>query len=97
MDIELTEKARIALDHLPRDERMRVDRLLSLLPGFPTNPALSSRVRKLEAIGGAHLFVGKAGRTYRLVFRQEKTKLIILEIAPHDRLNVYRGFRGGIN
>ena len=95
MQVELTKKASIALEHLPPPDRQRVGRALELLEGFPNSVTLRGKYHKLGSTHEPNLYVARAGEKFRAIFRKEGAKLVVLDILPHDRLNLFFKAFGG--
>jgi mRNA-degrading endonuclease RelE of RelBE toxin-antitoxin system len=96
MDIELTKRAQIALEHLPAPEKKRVQRLLDALIGFPLDTGLHRIVNKFQPSHDPDLFIGKAGLNYRVIFRQKDDLISVLEIIHASRLeSIFGRLQGG--
>lgn len=96
MQIELTQRAQIALDHLPPPEQKRVQELMVLLADFPNSPALKGNYHELTSALVPHTYIARAGVDYRVLFRHFGNTITILEIAHHNRLDsFFRSLRGG--
>jgi len=96
MKIELTQRAQIALDHLPPPEAKRVQKLLVLLVDFPNSPDLKGKCNKLKSALIPQTYVVRAGVHYRVLFRQSGNTITILEITHRSRLeSFYHSLQGG--
>ena len=95
MNITITERAHIALEHLPPPEKKRAMRFLAQLEGFPNSEVLRGEIYKAPSIDGKTIFIGKLGLAYRLLFRQVDQEIVIFEIVHHDRLKRFLGWNDG--
>ena len=96
MRVELTQRAQIALDHLPQSEQKQVQKLIALFPDFPDSPALRGKCHKLNSLLTPNTYIAKVGMKYRAILRLDGETLTILEIAHHDRLDsLVRILQGG--
>lgn len=96
MEIELTQRAQIALDHLPPSDQKKVHRLILSLVNFPVDNNLHRVVSKIQFAPDSNTFMGKAGLVYRVIFRPEGDTIKVLEIVHHSRLeSFFRNLRGG--
>jgi hypothetical protein len=94
MNVELTDRAKIALDHLQPLDKKGAERMILQLSDFPNGLTLRGKVHKATPING-DVFIARASQRFRIVFREEQQMLLILDIVHHDRLqNLFNLERG---
>lgn len=95
MHIEFTRNAQISLDHLPEREQKRVKRLLALLHKSPDLQVLRGKYFKLKS-EIRNLYMARASKEYRILFRRDGDTLLVLDIVHHDRIDgLSRALQGG--
>lgn len=96
MEIILSERTQIALEHIPAPDQKLAIRFFELLCGFPNADALKGKVYKAPShTQGAPLFVGKVGQVYRAIFLAEADCIRVVEIVHRDRLKRFLGWSEG--
>lgn len=95
MEIFITERAKIGLEHLPPAEKKKAQRLLDILPDFPNSESLKGKIRKASPINEATFYIGRIGTSYRLLFRIENQNIEVFEVVHHDRLKRFLNWNEG--
>lgn len=98
MELEWTARAAIGYENLSPQTKKKADRLLALLRRFPIQAEpLKDKVHKLAAgFSAKQLYIGKVDTKFRAILAIDRDKASIVEIAHHDRLQLFkRGLPGG--
>jgi len=85
MVVELTDRAKIALDHLPPNDVKQALRMISFLKDFPNGVGLKGKYHKLSGVD-ERMYLGRASPQFRIVFRVIGEMVSVLDIVHHDRL-----------
>lgn len=82
--IELTRKAKIALETLDAKDRKRIQRALETIDRFPEDESSRRNIHKLTLPG--KIYVSRAGHEWRIIFELSVKAKLILDIVRYDRL-----------
>jgi mRNA-degrading endonuclease RelE of RelBE toxin-antitoxin system len=85
MKVELSKRAVVILEHLPAEDKKRVNRIIKLLETFPNGDGLRGKYHKVLNVPGK-FYIVKAGLNLRLIFQVQRDALNVLDIVDHDRM-----------
>ena len=97
MNVELSQRALIALEHLQKRDGEKAKRMIGLLSAFPNGDSLRGKYHKVPNYPG-NFYIAKATLNLRLIFQINGDSLLVLDIVFHDRLKrMFKFNQGGEN
>jgi mRNA-degrading endonuclease RelE of RelBE toxin-antitoxin system len=82
--VDVGNAAQIAIRSLHPTDRVRIERAIDMLKGFPDPELPTGKVRKIAA--NSDLYIARASSNLRIIFRYDGGSVHIMDVLTKDRL-----------